>query len=160
MSLEDQIRAFFEGNEKRPILIGVGNFLRGDDAVGLIVIEEFESLKPSKTFTIKAETAPEAYMTKVTDYKPTHVMFIDASNLGCSPGDAKLISVNRILGASLSTHTLPLTLFINYLQTEINAKIILLGIQPSTIELGSEMTSIVLDSAKNISLLLFEILEN
>jgi hydrogenase 3 maturation protease len=160
MSLEDQIRTFFKGNEKRPILIGVGNSLRGDDAVGLTVIEKFESLKPSKTITIKAETAPEAYLAKVTDYKPSHVMFIDAANLGSFPGDAKLISVNHVLGASLSTHTLPLTLFINYLQTELDTKIMLLGIQPLTIELGSKMTPIVMESAQKISLLLFEILEN
>ena len=160
MSLEDQIRTFFKGDEKRPILIGVGNSLRGDDAVGLTVIDEFESLKPSKTITIKAETYPEAYLTKVTNNKPSHVMFIDAANLGYSPGDAKLISVNYVLGGSLSTHKLPLTFFMNYLKTELKTKIILLGIQPLTIELGSKMTPIVFQSAKKISLLLFEILEN
>lgn len=159
MSLEDQIKTFFGGNEKRPILLGVGNSMRGDDAVGLAVIESFESMKPSKTITIKTETAPEAYLTEVTAHKPTHVMFIDAANLGSSPGDTKLISVHNILGASLSTHTLPLTLFINYLQTILNVKVILLGIQPATIELGSEMTPIVLESAKTIALLLFKILE-
>jgi hydrogenase 3 maturation protease len=160
MSLEDQIRVFFKGAIKSPILIGVGNSLRGDDAVGLTVIEEFESLKPSKTITIRAETAPEAYLTKVTNINPSHVIFIDAANLGCSPGDAKLMSVNNVLGASLSTHTLPLTLFMNYLQTKLKTKIMLLGIQPLTIELGSKMTPIVMESAKKISLLLFKILEN
>jgi hydrogenase 3 maturation protease len=134
----------------RPVaVLGVGNRLRGDDAVGCVVCDELQKTSPSPLvpgpssvpglFILDCGSTPENYIQPVADRKPTRILVIDCCNYGAQPGEFRRFSrdeVDRLSYGLLSTHTLPLTLTIQMLSLETEATIELLGIQPERIEFG------------------------
>ena len=158
MSLEADLAKFFEERGKT-IVIGVGNPLRGDDGVGMKILEYLEDMDLPDVMLLNTETVPEAFTGKVSEYEPTHVLLVDAANFRGEPGDAKLISSAQIGGTAVSTHSLPLTIFITYIEKALNVKVKLLGIQPKRIEFYTEMTPELEEASKKISEILIKILE-
>ncbi len=159
MSLETELREYFGEDKKRVVLVGVGNSLRGDDGVGVKIIELLEMKNLPDILLLNTETVPEAFTDKVTDYKPTHILLLDAANFHGSPGETKLIASDKIGGHAISTHSLPLNIFISYLEYSTSVKTLLLGIQPRNIDFYSEMTPEVLDAAVKVSEMLYRILK-
>jgi hydrogenase 3 maturation protease len=158
MSLEADLAKFFEKRGKT-IIIGVGNPLRGDDGVGMKILEYLDKMDLNDVMLLNTETVPEAFTGKVSEYKPTHVLLVDAANFRSKPGDAMLISSAQIGGTALSTHSLPLTIFISYIEKTLNVKVKLLGIQPKRVEFYSEMTQELEEASKKISEILGKILK-
>ncbi|MBD3205057.1 hydrogenase maturation protease, partial [Candidatus Bathyarchaeota archaeon] len=93
------------------------------------------------------------------DYEPTHVLLLDAANFRGDPGEAKLISSAQIGGSAVSTHSLPLTIFISYLEKTLDVKVKLLGIQPKNIEFYTEMSPELEKSSKEIAEMLGNVLK-
>jgi hydrogenase 3 maturation protease len=125
----------------KPVVIGVGNRMRGDDAVGCMVIDELAGFDLAAT--IDAGNAPENYIQPVTQLAPGRVLVVDACDLGARPGEFRLLDRRAIEDLSyglLSTHTLPLTLTIEMLVQETGAEVQLLGIQPGRIEFGQGLS--------------------
>ena len=158
MSLEAELREYFGEGEIRVVLVGVGNPMRADDGVGPKIIELLEEKPLDNVFLINSETVPESFTGKVTGFKPTHVMLIDAANFRGAVGDTKLITGAQIGGQSVSTHSLPLTIFINIIENDLGIEVVLLGIQPSTIEFFASMTPKVEAAAKSIANTLYQVL--
>jgi len=158
MSLEAYLAKFFEERGKA-VIIGVGNPLRGDDGVGMKILEYLEDMDLPDVMLLNTETVPEAFTGKVSEYEPTHVLLVDAANFRGEPGDAKLINSAQIGGTAVSTHSLPLTIFITYIEKTLNVKVKLLGIQPKRIEFYTEMTPELEEASKKISEILIKILE-
>ena len=156
MSLEQGLRDYFGVDEKRVVLVGVGNPIRGDDAVGPRIIELLES-KPN-VLLLNTESVPEAFTGKVEQFTPTHVLMIDAANFRGAAGETKLISGEQIGGHAISTHSLPLNIFISYIERSLGIKVILLGIQPRSIGLGEPMTEPLEAAAKSIANTLYQVL--
>jgi len=126
---------------RRVVILGVGNRLRGDDAVGCIVCDELKDKLASHM--IDCGSAPENYVQPVADRNPTRILVVDCCNYGAQPGEFRLFSreeVDRLSYGLLSTHTLPLTLTIEMLSLETGAAIELLGIQPEQIEFGNHLS--------------------
>ncbi len=100
----------------RICIIGVGNDLRGDDSVGLIVARRLsadERLQDSANILIlEGGPAPENQTGKLRVFQPDLVLFIDAAHLDEPPGTIQLIRVESIDGMSASSHTLPLSIFL------------------------------------------------
>jgi len=159
MDLESQLREFFGEAEKRVALVGVGNPLRGDDGVGVKIIELLEEAALENVMLLNTETVPEAFTGKVAEHKPTHVLLLDAANFRGEFGDVKLIESSKIGGQAISTHSLPLTIFISYIEKMLGAKVLLLGVQPRNIEFFTEMSPEVERTAEEIAALLRKILE-
>ena len=142
------------------VVLGVGNRLRGDDAVGCLVCDELKgtvpalpdrglrgqrglSPKPPDLFVLDCGSAPENYVQPIADRSPERILIIDCCNYGAKPGESRLFSreeVGRLSYGLLSTHTLPLTLTIEMLSLETRAAIELLGIQPERIEFGEDLS--------------------
>ena len=134
-------------------VLGVGNRLRGDDAVGCIVCDELQktsssSLVPGPSsipglFILDCGSTPENYIQPVADRNPTRILVVDCCDYGAKPGEFSLFSreqVDRLSYGLLSTHTLPLTLTIEMLALETGATIELLGIQPERMEFGEDLS--------------------
>ncbi|MCW4049067.1 MAG: hydrogenase maturation peptidase HycI [Candidatus Bathyarchaeota archaeon] len=158
MGLEADLREFFGDGDKRVILVGVGNPLRGDDGVGVQIIERLQEMNPANVLLLNTETVPEAFTGKVIEYKPTHVLLLDAAQFKGYPGETRLIDSEKIGGQVVSTHSLPLTIFINYIEKTLDVKVLLLGIQPRTIEFYSKMTREVSETGERVAQLLYRIL--
>jgi hydrogenase 3 maturation protease len=158
MDLEAGLREFFGAGEKRVVVVGIGNPLRGDDGAGVKIIELVQETGLPDVMLLNTETVPEAFTGKVTEYKPTHVLLLDAANFHGEPGEVKLIESSRIGGQAVSTHSLPLTIFISYIEKTLDVKVLLLGVQPRNIEFYSEMSSEVAETAERVAALLAKML--
>ena len=158
MELAGGLRDYFGDGENRVVLVGVGNPMRADDGVGSKIIELLQKRLLENVMIINAETVPEAFTGKVEKYKPTHVMLIDAANFRGQVGEARLITGAQIGGQALSTHSLPLSLFISYIEKSIDVPVILLGIQPKTIDFDMPMSREIEEAAVSIADTLIRIL--
>jgi hydrogenase 3 maturation protease len=159
MDLESQLREYFGTGEKRVALVGVGNPLRGDDGVGVRIIELLEKAALENVMLLNTETVPEAFTGKVAEHKPTHVLLLDAANFRGEPGDVKLMDSSKIGGQAISTHSLPLTIFISYIEKTMGSKVLLLGVQPRNIEFFTEMSPEVERTAEEVADLLRKMLK-
>lgn len=139
-------------------LVGVGNPLRGDDGVGVKIIELLQEAPLEGVMLLNTETVPEAFTGKVAEHRPTHLLLLDAANFRGEPGDVKLIESSRIGGQAISTHSLPLTIFISYIEKTMDSKVLLLGVQPRNIEFFTEMSPEVEKTAEKVAAMLRKIL--
>jgi hydrogenase 3 maturation protease len=159
MSLEQELREYFGSTKKRrTVIVGVGNPLRGDDAVGPRTIELLESKPLPNVLLLNTESVPEAFTGKIEKFKPTHVLIIDAANFGGAPGEAILITGEQIGGQAVSTHSLPLNIFISYIELTLRIKVLLLGVQPTSIVLGDPLSATVQTAVNSIVDTLYKLL--
>lgn len=158
MALEQELRDYLGEGERRVVLMGVGNPMRGDDGVGVAVIQRLQNMGLPNVLLLNAETVPESYLGKVESHEPTHVLLVDAANFGGRPGETKLIDSEHIGGQAVSTHKLPLTLSIGYIENSLGIRVLLLGVQPKTVTFGEDMTPELAEASKRIAETLHRIL--
>ncbi len=153
------------------VILGVGNRMRGDDAIGSIIAEEILRLAQNdrqfmchsegadateeshKLIIYDTETTPENFIEKVVGLKPDQLIFVDACNFGCQAGEYKLFEeeeIKEIAYGLLSTHTLPLVLTIELIKKQHNCKVSLLGIQPKQFNMGSDMSPEIVKVKNNV----------
>jgi hydrogenase 3 maturation protease len=158
MSLEQDLREYFGMRPRRVVIVGIGNPIRGDDAVGPRIIELLESRPIEDVLFLNTESVPEAFTGKVEKFNPTHVLLVDAANFHGAAGETKLINGEQIGGQAVSTHSLPLNIFISYIEKSLDLSVLLLGIQPLSIGLGAPISEIVEATAVSIADTLYKIL--
>jgi hydrogenase 3 maturation protease len=141
------------------VVAGIGNPIRFDDFVGVKIIQDLQSKASSKVHLIECETVPESFMDEIVELKPSHVLLIDAAVLGVKPGEVRLYDVEKITNLpAISTHTLPLRVFCDYITQLTHAKIALLLIEPKNVEFGEGLTPEVASSAERIVKTLLSVL--
>ncbi len=128
------------------VLMGVGNELRGDDAVGLYVARNF---KKDGWYVIVAGQVPEDFSSEIKKLRPELLIIVDAALMGLKPGEFRIVPPEKIPKVAFSTHGMPLSFFINYLK-EYVGKIILIGIEPRQMEFGRNMSDEVKEGASNL----------
>lgn len=158
MSLEQGLREYFGTGKKRVVLVGVGNPFMGDDAIGPKIIELLETKPIDDILLLNAGSVPEAFTDKVERFNPSHVLMIDAANFKGKPGETKLFAGAQISGQVISSHSLPLNIFISNIEGSLGIKVLLLGIQPKSIVLGELLTEQVEVAANYVVDSLYQIL--
>jgi hydrogenase 3 maturation protease len=158
MALEQGLREYFGDGERRVVLVGVGNPMRGDDGVGVRIIERLEAMSLDGVMLLNTGPVPEAFIGKVESHSPTHVLLLDAADFGGRPGETKLIDPEHIGGQAISTHSLPLNIFISYIEKSLGITVLLLGVQPKTVMFGEEMTPELVEASKRIAETLHKLL--
>jgi len=158
--LRNELKTFLGPQEGRRVtVVGIGSTIRRDDAAGLCVIELLEGKRLRDVQLLKTETVPESYTGVIRDFAPTHVILIDAASFNGSPGDARTISPEKIANATVSTHSLPLSVFIGYVAKTICPNVVLLGIQGQDNGMGEGLTLEVEKGTRRVAALLKELLE-
>jgi len=135
------------------VILGIGNRLRSDDGIGSLVASELATYEYDKLIIYDCETTPENYIDKVVEVKPDWVIFIDACNFEAKPGEFKLFEEDEIKEISyglLSTHTLPLTLTIELIKKQHNCRISLLGVQPKSFIMATDLSPELLEAKQKI----------
>ena len=122
----------------RVLILGVGNPLRGDDGAGPYLIERLRG--QVDTTLLNCEEVPENFLGTIVENRPNSVLIIDAIDFGLSPGVAALLEEDELERVKGLTHHAPLHLFMKCVKAETGAKIVVLGIQPQSMELGSEIS--------------------
>ncbi len=155
--LEQELKRFKEGHELI-LFLCIGNDMRGDDAVGPLMAKKLTELFKGQQdlMVINAETVPENYTGLIRKEKPSHIIFVDAVEMKMKPGQIRLVKSNEIGNYSISTHAMPLSFMIKYLESFTNAKMVLIGIQPKSIEMYQKVSKEVERAIEKLTEILFE----
>ncbi len=142
------------------VVLGVGNPLGGDDAVGPYVarmVQEKlgEKSVPHEVIAIDAGSAPESYTSVIRRNRPEQLILIDAADMGLPPGSVRLLSPDKIKTVSFSTHSMPLSALISY-AGELCGQIYVIGIQPAQTEVGDRLSEPVQESGERVADLILE----
>jgi len=139
------------------IVLGIGNRLGGDDAAGTCVVDMLNrgrhranALLPPEIMAIDAGTAPESYTSVIRQHRPDLLILIDAADMGLPPGVLRVITREKISILSFSTHNIPLSTFISYVE-EFCGEILLVGVQPERTEIGNGLSKAVRKSVKKLA---------
>ncbi len=156
--IESSLKDWFSEAEK-VVVAGIGNPFRKDDFIGVEVVRNLKGKVSKKVYLIEAETIPESYMQQIVAFKPSHILLVDAGMINKPAGSTQFAEPAQLVRKpSISTHTLPLHIFCDYLTKTTNAKIGLLIIQPMDASFGEGLTPKLKQKAKNLTKLLQKML--
>jgi hydrogenase 3 maturation protease len=143
----------------RKIVLGVGNPLGSDDAIGLYVArkldENAEEIRRQDITVIDAGPAPENYTSVIRQNRPQQLILVDAADMGLPAGSVRLLSTDQIKTASFSTHSMPLSAFVSYVQ-EFCGQVFIIGVQPEQTAIGEKLSNVVQKSGDRITELILE----
>ncbi len=125
---------------RRVVILGIGSELRSDDAAGVRVAERVEALGLPGVTAIPGGSAPENLTGEIRRLSPSLLIIVDAADMGLPPGTVRLLDPGEIGGISFSTHTLPLTVLAGYLQQETGCSLIIMGIQPRSLDFDGPLS--------------------
>ena len=141
----------------RTIVLGIGNRLGADDAAGTCLVDmlnqrqqKAKTLRSGESTAIDAGTTPESYTSVIRRHRPDVLILVDAADMGLPPGALRTIQPEKISTLSFSTHHVPLSVFISYVN-EFCGKVLLIGVQPERTEIGEEISKAVRKSAKKLT---------
>lgn len=120
----------------RKLLLGVGNDIRGDDAVGEIVAREFEK---DDWETIDCGSVPENHITLIEENQYDTVVIVDAAKMKIEPGEIRKVPREYLGVFTMSTHAMPLSTVMDFLDKKVE-EVFLIGIQPKDMSLKEGMT--------------------
>lgn len=143
MEIEDELRLWLK-DATGVVLAGIGNSIRSDDVIGVRIVADLKGLVSDRVHLIECETVPESFVDEIVAIMPSHALLIDAALLGQRPGTVHLYETEEVIGIpSISTHTLPLRVFSEYVKKLTGAKIALVLIEPLNVDFGEGMTPVV-----------------
>jgi hydrogenase 3 maturation protease len=136
--LEEELKDFIAGAEKIAVL-GIGNDLRTDDGLGLYFIDNLKIDDP-RIMIENVGSVPEGFAKNLASFGAERVIMVDAADMMKPPGHIEFITKERIGGVAISTHRMPLSFLMMYLEQETGGKTLLIGIQPKSIQFGEGLT--------------------
>ena len=137
------------------VVVSMGNFLKGDDAVGP---EVTRLMKDQCRFEmIEAGCAPENILDEICRRKPSTVLFIDAAEFAASPGAIRVFNPDELAEVDISTHSISPQLMMSYLQSSIDAKLFLVGIKPGHLSFDRELSAECQAAAEQIAKFLIDL---
>jgi hydrogenase maturation protease len=128
----------------RLLFIGVGNVLKRDDGVGVVISRQIKERPGILSLTV--EVSIENYIGKINSLEPEELVLIDCMELGASPGTCRLVALKDVEDITFNTHNISLGRLGEFLQFPSYV----LGIQPRSIEFGEKLSSPVEEAARKI----------
>jgi hydrogenase 3 maturation protease len=133
------------------VVIGMGNELRADDAVGLHVVRLLKPFTHEKLKVFEGHMTPEAYIGPACASHPTHVLIVDAAELGQKPGAWQVLSKNNVEQGLFTTHTIPAVEIAAEIQRKCSAAVVFVGIQPKSRDISLGLSRECQKAAEEIS---------
>jgi hydrogenase 3 maturation protease len=150
LDLMEELRTWLRPATK-VVVAGIGNSIRTDDYVGVKVVEDLQGKVSAAVHLIECETVPESFVDEIVQIRPSHVLLIDAAILGLRPGTVHLYMVDEVMNVpTISSHTLPLRVFCDYLKLLTGTNIALILIEPRNTDFGEGMTSDVQEAGERV----------
>jgi len=142
-------------NSRRVVVFGLGNEWMGDDGVGSLIAKELNAVSAGGGFrkelkAIAGGGSPENFTGLIRKESPEWILIIDAADMQRPPGEIALLSPQEMNCLVHSTHTIPISLLTEYLESTTGAKVAALGIQPKTIEFGVPLSKEVSSSIQEV----------
>jgi len=139
----------FLSDAKRIAILGIGNDLRTDDGLGPFIVNSLKTRHPD-VFIENVGSVPEAFARPLAEFGAERVIMVDAADMRKPVGHIELITKDRIGGIAISTHSMPLSFLMQYLEDSTDGKTILLGVQPQSIQFGEGLTPVVDEVARKL----------
>ncbi len=154
--LKRQLKEFLKDHHK-VVILGIGNDMRGDDGIGSVLAQELSKIfiKNANITVFDGKTVPENFTGAIRGENPSHIILLDAVEMNKRPGHIKVITKEQIANYNISTHAMPLSFLIKYLESTCPAELIILGIQPKNMNLVNEL-SVEVQKSMEIILKLFK----
>ncbi|MCD4709258.1 MAG: hydrogenase maturation protease [Bacteroidales bacterium] len=128
----------------RLLFIGVGNVLKRDDGVGVVISNQIIERPDIKSLTV--EVSIENYIGKINSLEPGEIVIVDCMELGSNPGTYRLMTLENVEDITFNTHNISLGRVGDFFQYPSYV----LGIQPKSVEFGDHLSPPVQDSADRI----------
>ena len=122
----------------RSLILGMGNTLKGDDGIGPAVIAKLQGQVSFRL--IDAGSAPENYFGKIRQARPDLIVIVDAIDMNLKPGKIKLLPYEKITNTTFSTHSVSIKTFVDFILSEMDPKIFIIGVQPAKIAFGASLS--------------------
>lgn len=152
------------GEQGTVLVLGVGNSMKGDDGVGPRVVGRLTAAcrlpaarsgsdRAAAVVALDCGVTPENYTSVVRRLRPALLLIVDAADMGLAAGECRIIPAGRVGALGLSTHSMPLSLFISYV-SELASRVVLIGVQPRLMGLGAPMSSEVAEAGDALAALI------
>lgn len=119
------------------IVVGIGNELRGDDAIGVVVAKKLKKILGKKNVLISDSL--HGCIMNIVKRSDNTVVIVDAAYMNMRPGDIKVLKKNEISKISLSTHTISPALLADFLENK-GKVVYFICVQIKRIGLGDSMS--------------------
>lgn len=153
------------GRNPKIAILGIGSELNGDDAAGVFIVRRLiERYKyrpqPDDLIIFDCGSVPENFSGPLRRFNPDFILIIDAGSFGEAPGEMILSDYENTDGMSFSTHSLPPSVFAEFLINELGCMINLLLIQAENVEYCHPLNEQVSSTIRTVINELDEILIN
>jgi hydrogenase maturation protease HycI len=123
---------------KRTVILGVGNLLQGDDAIGPNLVDILHGR--IEATLINAGEVPENYLGTIRAAQPDVVLIIVAIELGGEPGCIVVLEADRLRAIGNFTRNPGLAFLAVMIQDGTGAEVLLVGVQPESTTFASELS--------------------
>lgn len=170
-SVQSTIKSFINNSNKIAIL-GIGNYLKSDDGFGVYVVESLvknyskthENLSLEKEVNsvnnrlilMNCGVVPENFTDVIKRENPDKIIMVDAALMHQDPGTLRIVESDEISETGFSTHALPLSIIIKYINAHIDTEILIIGIEPTDLEFGEPLSGLIKEKADEFSKILIE----
>lgn len=141
---------------KRTVILGVGNLLQGDDAIGPNLVDMLHGRVDATL--INGGEVPENYLSSIKAAQPEVVLIIVAIELGAEPGCVAILDADRLRAIENFTRNPGLAFLAVMIQDGTGAEVLLVGIQPEVTSFASELSMPVHKSLKTLEEMLVSVL--
>ena len=143
--MQRELTDFLDDYDKL-LIFTIGNSIRGDDGLGPLLSDRlYEKLvnitdkNTDNVFLLNTESTPENHTHEIRTLMPSHIIIVDAVEYEATPGEMLIINKDQIDTFNVSTHSMPVSFIINYIEETIGSKILTIGIQPKQMDLVDEV---------------------
>lgn len=131
---------------KMNFLLGIGNELNGDDAIGCFIADSFTA---RNWLCVNAGTVPGNFTRTIKREKPSVLVIIDAAEMGLRAGEFRRLGKEQANSAFYSTHSLPVSELVSQVEPFVE-EIVLIGVQPKDTGQFSNLSPEARESAAKI----------
>jgi len=131
------------------LLLGVGNRLSRDDALGPEVARRLAETGTTEWQAIDCGTALENASGLVTREKPDLLVIVDAARMGLPAGSIRRLPTTGSDQMLASTHGLPLPFVLDRLRSAAS-EVHLIGVEPADTSFGDGLTGVAEDAADRL----------
>ncbi len=97
-------------------------------------------------------SAPENCTGPIRAQAPSHLVIVDAADIGAEPGAVTLLERDDISGITFCTHALPLNIIVDYIATSgPELDVFLIGIQPQEMGFDEPLTAVIEAAAQTVA---------
>jgi hydrogenase 3 maturation protease len=149
----------FLKDAKCVVIIGMGNELRADDAVGLHVARLLKPHSNNFLQVFEGYMTPEVFIGQACTVHPSHLLIVDAAELHKKAGVWQVLLADEVEEGLFTTHAIPAVEIAAEIQRRCSTKVAFLGIQPKSRDISLSLSKECQQAAKEIADIIFSIVK-